>query len=161
MTPCTVAYQALPSMEFSRQEYWSGLPFPAPEDLPNQGFEPRSPALQAEALPSELLGKPYSLLYFQEYWSCKIFGSERSPREMLIPYLCFSFWHGGGTRADSCDSHRSRGRIHSSCHSYSLLLNNWQVTELYQKISRICGEPFLYTVCSTAFKLKEMYLWEE
>ena len=59
MTPCTVAYQALPSMEFSRQEYWSGLPFPSPEDLPNPGFEPRSSALQAEALPSELPGKPW------------------------------------------------------------------------------------------------------
>ena len=44
-TPWTVAYQALPSMGFSRQEYWSGLPFPSPEDLPNPGIEPRSPAL--------------------------------------------------------------------------------------------------------------------
>ena len=59
MTPCTVAYQALPSMEFSRQEYWSGLPLPSPEDLPNPGFKPRSSALQAEALPSELPGKPW------------------------------------------------------------------------------------------------------
>ena len=44
-TPQTVTYQALPSMGFSRQEYWSGLPFPSPEDLPNPGIEPRSPAL--------------------------------------------------------------------------------------------------------------------
>ena len=57
-TPWTAAYQALLSMEFSRQEYWSGLPFSSPEDLPNPGFEPGSPALQAEALPSELPGKP-------------------------------------------------------------------------------------------------------
>ena len=49
--------QAPPSMEFSRQEYWNGLPFPSPGDLPNPGIEPRSPALQADALPSELLGK--------------------------------------------------------------------------------------------------------
>ena len=42
------------SMEFSRQEYWSGLPFPSPEDLPNPGTEPGSPALQSGALPSEL-----------------------------------------------------------------------------------------------------------
>ena len=56
--PWTVAYQAPPSMEFSRQEYWSGLPFPSPGDLPDPGIEPRSPALQAEALPSELPGKP-------------------------------------------------------------------------------------------------------
>ena len=45
-------------MGFSRQEYWSGLPFPSPGDLPNPGIEPRSPALQADALPSELPRKP-------------------------------------------------------------------------------------------------------
>ena len=44
-------------MEFSRQEYWSGLPFPSPEDLSDPGIEPRSPALQADTLPSELPGK--------------------------------------------------------------------------------------------------------
>ena len=44
----TVAHQAPPSMGFSRQEYWSGLPFPSPGDLPNPGIEPRSPALQAD-----------------------------------------------------------------------------------------------------------------
>ena len=44
-TPWTVAYQALPSMGFSRQEYWSGLPFPSPGKLPNPGMEPGSPAL--------------------------------------------------------------------------------------------------------------------
>ena len=53
--PRTVAYQALPSMGFSRQEYWSGLPFPSPEDLPDPGIEPRSPTLWADALPSEPL----------------------------------------------------------------------------------------------------------
>ena len=53
VTLWTVAYQVFPSMGFSRQEYQSGLPFPAPGDLPDPGIEPRSPALQAEALPSE------------------------------------------------------------------------------------------------------------
>ena len=53
----TVAYQAPPSMGFSRQEYWSGLPFPSPGDLPDPGIEPRSPALQADALTSEPPGK--------------------------------------------------------------------------------------------------------
>ena len=52
-TPQTVAYQAPPSMGFSRQECWSGLPFPSPGDLPDPGLEPRSPALQADALPSK------------------------------------------------------------------------------------------------------------
>ena len=56
-TPWTVAYQAPQSMEFSRQEYWSGLPFPSPEDLPNPEIEPGSPALQADALLSEPPGK--------------------------------------------------------------------------------------------------------
>jgi len=45
------------SMEFSRQEYWSGLPFPSPEDLPDPGIEPESPALQADSLSSELQGR--------------------------------------------------------------------------------------------------------
>ena len=52
-TPWTVAYLAPLSMGFSRQEYWSGLPFPSPGDLPNPGIEPGSPALQTDALPSE------------------------------------------------------------------------------------------------------------
>ena len=56
-TPWTVAHQAPPSTEFSRQEYWSGLPFPSPGDLPDPGIEPRSPALQADSLPSEPPGK--------------------------------------------------------------------------------------------------------
>ena len=54
-TTWTVAYQAPPSMGFSRQEYWSGLPFPSPGDLPDPGIEPRSPAFQADALTSEPL----------------------------------------------------------------------------------------------------------
>ena len=51
-TAWTVAHQAPPSMEFSRQEYWSGLPFPSPGDLPNPGIEPGSPALWADTLPN-------------------------------------------------------------------------------------------------------------
>ena len=60
-TPWTVACQAPPSMEFSRQEYWSGLPFPSPWDLPDPGIEPGSPTLQADALPSKPPGKPYNV----------------------------------------------------------------------------------------------------
>ena len=52
-TPWAVAYQTSPSMEFSRHEYRNGLPFPSPGDLINPGIEPGSPALQADALPSE------------------------------------------------------------------------------------------------------------
>ena len=59
-TPCTVANQAPLSMEFSRQKYWSGLPFPSPGDLPDPGIEPGSPTLWEDALPSGPPGKPYS-----------------------------------------------------------------------------------------------------
>ena len=55
--PWTVAYQAPPSLGFSWQEYWSGLPFPSPGDLPNPEIEPGSPVLQADALPYEPPGK--------------------------------------------------------------------------------------------------------
>ena len=56
-TPWTVACQAPLSMGFSRQQYWSELPFPSPVDLPDPGIEPRSPAFQADSLPAELWGK--------------------------------------------------------------------------------------------------------
>ena len=60
-TPWTVACQASLSMGFSRQEYWSGLPFPSPGDLLNSGTEPGSPTLQADSLPTELSGVKYGL----------------------------------------------------------------------------------------------------
>ena len=58
-TAWIVAHQALRSMGFSRQEYWSGLPFPSSGDSPDPGIEPRSPALQADSLLSKPPGKPY------------------------------------------------------------------------------------------------------
>ena len=69
MTPWTVAYQAPLSMEFSRQEYWSGLPFPSPGDLPDPGIEPGFPALQADSLPLSHPGSPlkynrFTVLYY-------------------------------------------------------------------------------------------------
>ena len=57
VTPWTVAYQAPLSVGFSRQEYWSGLPFPSPGDLPDPGIEPGFPTLEADALTSEPPGK--------------------------------------------------------------------------------------------------------
>ena len=59
--PWPVAHQAPPSMGFSRQEYWNGLPFPSPGDLPDPGIKPRSPTLQADALTSAPPGKPYMI----------------------------------------------------------------------------------------------------
>ena len=66
-TPWTVANQAPLSMEFFRQEYWIGLPFPSPGDLPDPGIKPRSPALHADALLSEPPGKPLPRLQLVKY----------------------------------------------------------------------------------------------
>ena len=69
----TVGHQAPPSMGFPRQEYWSGLPFPSPGDLPDPGIEPRSPSFQADALTSEPPGKPHmpwgNQLIIKKKWS--------------------------------------------------------------------------------------------
>ena len=61
LTPWTAAYQAPQSVKFSRQEYWSGLPFPSPSDLPNPGIEPWSPTLQTDTLPPKPPGKGYEM----------------------------------------------------------------------------------------------------
>ena len=75
-TPWTVAHQNPMSMGFSRQEFWSGLPFPSPGDLSDPGIKPGSPALQAGALPSKLPGKPGKncpkhFIYFKSFKSYK------------------------------------------------------------------------------------------
>ena len=67
-TPWTVAYQAPLSMRFSRQEYWSGLPFPSPGDLPDPGIEPGFPTLEADTLTSEPPGKPNLHSICQQIW---------------------------------------------------------------------------------------------
>ena len=68
----TVAHQACLSMEFSRQEYWSGLPFPSPKDHPDTGIKLGSLALQVDSLPSEPAGKPASKVGWLQilYTSC-------------------------------------------------------------------------------------------
>ena len=63
VTPRTIALQAPLSMGFSRQEYWSGLPFPSPGDLSCPGIEPESPALQADSLQTELSGNLIKLVF--------------------------------------------------------------------------------------------------
>ena len=72
----TVAHQAPQSMRFSRQEYWSGLPFPSPGDLSNPGIEPRSPALQADALTSELPVAKILPEHKPSFFQCFIVGKE-------------------------------------------------------------------------------------
>ena len=74
--PWIVAYQAHLSMAFSRQEHWSGLPFPSPGDLPDPGIELKSPALQAESLPSEPPGRKKFSIVLIESTVCTIFLEE-------------------------------------------------------------------------------------
>ena len=66
VTPWTVARQAPLSVQFSRQEYWSGPPFLSPRDIPNPGIKPGSPALQADPLLSNVPEKPQTCLVFQK-----------------------------------------------------------------------------------------------
>ena len=66
LTPWTVAQQAHLSMELSRQEHWSGLPFPSPGDLPDLGIKPESPELQADSLPTDAPRKPPPKKSFKE-----------------------------------------------------------------------------------------------
>ena len=80
VTPWTLAHQAPLSMEFSRQEYWSRMPFPSTGVLPNPGSEPRSPALQANSLPSEHPGSPPNLLQ-SVHFSGSVMSNSLRPHE--------------------------------------------------------------------------------
>ena len=97
-TPWTVADWASPSMGFSRQEYWSGLPLPSPGDLPDLGIGPRSPALQADALPSKPPGKALIRDYYRQLYANKIDNleemdkfPENTSNNMLL-YLFINFY---------------------------------------------------------------------
>ena len=79
-TPWTIAYLSPPSIGFSRQECWSGLPFPSPGDLPDPGIEPWFPTSQAEALPSEPPGKPDGICLLQN----RLLG--------VFLHICFKKW---------------------------------------------------------------------
>ena len=70
-------------MEFSRQEYWSGQPFPSPGDLPNPGIEPRCPTLQADSLPVESQGKPKNTGVGSPSLLQRIFPTQESNRGLL------------------------------------------------------------------------------
>ena len=92
-TPWTVAHQAPPSMGFSRQEYWSGLPFPSPGGRPYPGIEPRSPALQADALTFEPPGKPLTFKVFLQITaakcavlSCSVVSDSLQSHELYSPW---------------------------------------------------------------------------
>ena len=84
--PWTVAHQAPLSMEFSWQEYWSGLPFPSSGDLPDPGFEPGSPVLQANSLPPE----PPELSEGRIQIDLRSSGSHNLENMVVHQILCFS-----------------------------------------------------------------------
>ena len=89
-TPWTVAHQAPLSMGFSRQEYWSGLPFPSLGDLPNPRTEPRSPALQADTLTSEPPWKPFLFFIFKLYIIVLVLPNiKMNPPQV---YMCSPSW---------------------------------------------------------------------
>ena len=75
-----VARQAPLSLGFSRQEYWSGLPFPSPGSLPDPGHRPGSPALQADSLPIDLQGKPYFISSCCCCWVTSVVSDSVRPR---------------------------------------------------------------------------------
>ena len=83
-TPWTVAHQASMSMGFSRQEYWSGLPFHSPGDLPDPRIEPGSPALQADALLSEPPGKYAEVEFKSSSFSLPLLGKKSSMRVLRL-----------------------------------------------------------------------------
>ena len=109
-TPWTIAHQAPLSMEFSRQENWSGLPWRPPRDLPNPNIEPRPSSLQANSLLSDPSGKPkntgvgslsllhgnfptqdlnWSLLHCRQFlYQLSYLGSPELPYDPAIPLLC-------------------------------------------------------------------------
>ena len=116
--PWTVAYQAPPSMGFSRQEYLSGLPFPSPGDLPDPGIKPRSPAFQADTLTSEPPGKRCSTKLLRVPWTVRRYSQsilkEISPGcslegpmlKLKLQYFGHLMW-----RADSLEKTLMLGRI--------------------------------------------------
>ena len=107
MTPWTVACQAPLSIEFSRQEYWSWLPFPPPGDHPFPGIEPPSPVLQVNSLPTEPPGRPWA--WFQP----------KAPES-----LCFSTWALWFYRSLVRCTLMEQGDAESLCHS-GQSSNNW------------------------------------
>ena len=93
VTPWTIAYKAPLSMEFSRQEYWSGLPFPSPGDLPNSGIEPGSPVLQAYTLPWEPPVLCYLYIYkYSREWTIQQEKEKRKKKKNIKLPLFAGDW---------------------------------------------------------------------
>ena len=99
VTPWTIAYQAPQSMGFSRQEYWSGVPFPSPGDPPYPGVEPGSPALWADALSSKPPGKPHTM--WKSLYKCSPVTSENC-LERISKFLMNEWMILGLNKLEEC-----------------------------------------------------------
>jgi len=103
-TPWTVAHQASPFKEFSRQGYWSGLPFPSPGDLPNPRIEPGSTALRADALPSEPPGKPMNSTERQKDMTLK----DELPSSVGAQYAIGEEWRNNSRKKEEMEPKQKR-----------------------------------------------------
>ena len=131
-TPWIVAYQAPPSMGFSRQEYWSGLPFPSPGDLPDPGIEPWSPTFQADTLTSEPPGKSFTCqTYTFTMYTKDLFGS----KVLLNSVFLFHYILGD-----------LKLLIPLSLLSYSFIYNALTLVFLFTPHPPFCAH-FFYTHC--------------
>ena len=139
VTLWTVAHQVPPSMGFSRQEYWSGLPFPSPGDLPNPRIEPRSPALQADALTVELPGKPKNTGVSSLSLRQKIFPSQELNRGLLhCTWILYQL------------SYQGSPKIFTICYSKSLRV-------LFSHL--VFNSPGIYFVCRRAISSHPLLPW--
>ena len=153
VTPWTVAHQSPLPVEFSRQEYWSGLPLPSPEDLPDSGIECRSLALQVDSLPSQPPGKYLDTVKWKELkttlkkkikrtsWWLKWKQKEKQRRTLY-------FWH----LYQEGDS--TTFRVGSVWASYL-----WDLQE--QRILRYCNAYFWTTKKGYKLEVKFCDFWED
>ena len=148
-------------MEFSRQEYWSGLPFPSPGDCSNIGIKPRSPALQANSLPSESPGKPKSIHDYLKNHSFDYTDLCWQSNSLLFNVLSNCFLNELWTYAlvSSCSHFFSKGAW------WSLFMSLWGILDSFLNCSS-AGLGFNFPFCSVisrvsyfpAFEI--LLLWE-
>ena len=143
-------------MEFSRQEHWSGLPFPSPVDLSDPGIEPGSPGLQADSLPSELQEVPSAKQFWNTIALLQLHELE-SLNNQIICEVCFNHkytcTHSFKTSVASCLSSVQRPRIHSFRMNGKPFILDYQVPTPTPISS---PAPSLAHICSSCFS--ELFL---
>ena len=112
-TPWTIAHQAPLSTEFSRQEYWSGLPFPSPGDFFDPGIKPRSPALQADSLLSKLQGSPKLYILYSPLLLLNHYSLPNKPLSSFETFCYSVVMHG-------CDSRSIKKAEHGRIDTFEL-----------------------------------------